>query len=680
MDPIHLRSDELEYELGLRGIFNLANNRARTAALREILIHESLGRSVIPNRSDGLVSSGDEIKNCEAIFRNISEILGSSTLAEAGQKECMSRLIHLKNRLIRIVPADPTQMQLLKDFIEKVNKCTASLEQHLGPASQTASEEQGAHQSPTQLPAVENPFGTNTNICRTPIVVSPVAAPRKSCQRTEINLISIESEIRALSSKNSMRPSTPPIFNSRLPTIQINESIFGNMCLVEQENSERVSIRSNLNPQANSFNPISNGGAAVSAVAQRKSNQAIHSYTYETENRQETHNENLRNPREREINNLWGANNWRANEADFPQPFAVDNQNVRQNNNNHQYNGQAPSQPATRRNNVDFPNPIFNDYSNTRAEFRGQDRSRKTVPVHQWRITFSGDGKGLHLYDFLSQIRLYKESEQVASHELLSSIVHLFSGRARLWYQSVHGYYRSWDELVAAMRKEFLPPGYDFMLLDSISNRAQKPHETASEYIMHMKSLFNCLSVEISEEHMLFIIRKNFLQQYAISIAPMYIANLNHLSDVCRRIDSAYNKNTRIPLPFTEPQNPFNRNFQRPFHGTRELNMVDDEQGFAETENDVELCAIRRQFNNNIKREQPREQPLSRSTGKVKCWNCSGEGHIFPQCTEEKRGKFCYKCGKADVITWHCPNCTGNAERNLESNGVNPNSTTIAPQ
>lgn len=63
-------------------------------------------------------------------------------------------------------------------------------------------------------------------------------------------------------------------------------------------------------------------------------------------------------------------------------------------------------------------------------------RSQKCVPVHQWKVFFSGDGKGLHLYDFLSQISMYKRSEQVSDEEMLASIVHLLNGRARLWYQA----------------------------------------------------------------------------------------------------------------------------------------------------------------------------------------------------------------------------------------------------
>lgn len=101
---------------------------------------------------------------------------------------------------------------------------------------------------------------------------------------------------------------------------------------------------------------------------------------------------------------------------------------------------------------------------------------RRTVPVHQWKLSFSGDSKGLHLYDFLSQIELYKCSERVSNAELLAAIVHLLNGPARMWYQSMHGVFRSWEELVAALKNAFLPPNYNYIFLSDISNRFQRPN------------------------------------------------------------------------------------------------------------------------------------------------------------------------------------------------------------
>lgn len=102
---------------------------------------------------------------------------------------------------------------------------------------------------------------------------------------------------------------------------------------------------------------------------------------------------------------------------------------------------------------------------------RRPDIPRKTVPIHQWKISFGGDGKGLHLFDFLDQILVYQRSERVPSDELLSSVVHLLTGRAKLWYRSVFDTIYTWDEFVIELKREFLPKNYEYMLLADISSR-----------------------------------------------------------------------------------------------------------------------------------------------------------------------------------------------------------------
>lgn len=75
------------------------------------------------------------------------------------------------------------------------------------------------------------------------------------------------------------------------------------------------------------------------------------------------------------------------------------------------------------------------DASDVEVEYQ-QRSTRRTVPLHQWKLALSGDGHGIHLYDFLSEIQMLKRAEGISDEELLSSIVHLLAGRARLWYRS----------------------------------------------------------------------------------------------------------------------------------------------------------------------------------------------------------------------------------------------------
>lgn len=88
------------------------------------------------------------------------------------------------------------------------------------------------------------------------------------------------------------------------------------------------------------------------------------------------------------------------------------------------------------------------------------------------------------------------------------------------------------------------------MLLSDISSRVQKPSRSFAEYITHMKSLFNCLTIPMAEPHKMFLVQNNLLPKYAIGVAPLNIHTLDQLSDACRRIDGAHNRQTALRMPF----------------------------------------------------------------------------------------------------------------------------------
>lgn len=178
--------------------------------------------------------------------------------------------------------------------------------------------------------------------------------------------------------------------------------------------------------------------------------------------------------------------------------------------------------------------------------------NRRGVPVNKWRIFFSGNGRGWELLDFLSQVTMYQRAELVSNEELLYSVIHLLNGRARLWYQSVYDSIETWDELVIALKEEFLPEQYDYALLYEIGNRKQKLNESFSEYIVQMKSLFKWMDMPISDRYKAYLIRRNLLARYTTAIAPLHIESLAQLSEACRRIDNAMLPLNRVtqPLPF----------------------------------------------------------------------------------------------------------------------------------
>lgn len=303
------------------------------------------------------------------------------------------------------------------------------------------------------------------------------------------------------------------------------------------------------------------------------------------------------------------------------------------------------------------PNQGNNVYTSQQPTFR--NHVRKTVPINQWRINFSGDGQGLHLYDFLSQVAMLQRAEQVSDEELLYSVVHLLSGRAKQWYGSVYGTFNSWRDLVDAFKYEFLPTNYEYSLLDDISNRKQKSTESFGEYLTHMQSLFRCVSLPIPEQHKLYIVQKNLSPRYSLCVAPIEIRSLKQLAEVCRRVDSANTTNrTAIGLPF-EQQSQNSGSRWRNNYRSNQVHEIENEQISAE-DCENELCAVRHQRRQNpstVEKKSDREN---------NCYNCKKSGHAFRTCPEPRKGVFCYICGGQDVTSKTCNRCClGNEEGNL---------------
>lgn len=342
-------------------------------------------------------------------------------------------------------------------------------------------------------------------------------------------------------------------------------------------------------------------------------------------------------------------------------------------------------------------NGLDNPQNNTGPNISA-NRIRKTVPVHQWRCSFSGDGKGAHLYDFLTQVSIFQRSEHVSNVDLFESIIHLLNGRARLWYLATRDQYENWNDFVVALKAEFLPENYDFILMNDISNRVQKQNESFAEFITQMLSAFKCLSIELSEDYKLFIVKRNLLPKYSEAIAPFQIQTLAQLSQMCRSIDNSNVIKRNHSLPFQQYPS-YTDNFRN--HFGRDINLVDSATSSAainetdttnipsfsknsdanfvehrgnqtddQSENELQEVWA---FQNN--RPQRRMQNGQYGTTRPKCWNCLQEGHLWQNCAVRKEVVFCYSCGFRGVVSINCPKCRGNDSRDPGRQGkaLDPN-------
>lgn len=292
--------------------------------------------------------------------------------------------------------------------------------------------------------------------------------------------------------------------------------------------------------------------------------------------------------------------------------------------------------------------------------FENQRRSRRTIPVNQWNVKFSGEG-GMSLSEFLGEVELFAQSEQFSDQELFASAIHLFSGHARKWFKANYDDFMSWEELVVALKEEFQSENYDFLLLSEIDSRLQGKDEPFSSFLAEMRILFGKLNASLSEKYKLFVLKKNMIPSHAMAISMLNITSVRELAIVCKRLDSAkflqdkQNSASGIAC-FVEPayRTPFTRRVYR-----NNVNEVEGSDVPFQEENEV--SELRRNFNTRKPeyKNPGNDQRQSGETFEKLCYNCDGKDHFFRNCTAERK-IFCYICGQKGATVNTCPRCRAN--------------------
>lgn len=723
MDPIYLNPKELEYELLIRSVTDKTTAREKTLALRELLKHEASGACNIPDDSSFLFSPENEIQTCSFILRDILSILMEIYESRCDNRlaEAENRLLHVRDRVARIRPntekdhddVKEVHSRTLKEIEKLVEFKSAFHRRGRGIRHSLPNDNQNqfllpvhVHKSLSQ--ATVGLVPNETELTNFPInSLSSENRDLEGAHGSSNPPIRINESNMLTSNDVPSRAITPEIFQTSPNAIRESLFDFRNLSLLEQREVESRR-RENADTEGNAdrrINEISTNNRSNRTVqhlnipARRPtilSIPAIQSlpcanntqvdrqafanrrYISELSNNNRVDNrmpdhfqqdirsqlnnpENIYNQTQRvQINSM----------PDFELPnnqyvnrYLQGDNEYRDHHVEQQINGHRPMMRSSR---YGRPCEPLIEPANNNNTFGVQRGNRRYVPVNQWRLSFSGDGKGLQLLDFLSQILMYQRAEQVPNDELLYSMIHLFTGRAKLWFQSVYDSINNWDELVQALKDEFLPSNYEFTLFNDISNRKQKPNESFSEFITHMKSLFKWIMVPMSERHKLFIIQNNLLPKYALAVAPLCLRSLEQLSEACKRIDNLAVVNRPQALPFENPINAIGPRFNQ--YG-RAPNVYEIEERFPLPNNNWEISALSQNVNryqNRLNPNDPRNN-TNNFQNRNSCWNCGSLGHSFRFCTTARRGIFCYTCGLKEVTTKDCNICTGNGRRDLQT-------------
>lgn len=276
---------------------------------------------------------------------------------------------------------------------------------------------------------------------------------------------------------------------------------------------------------------------------------------------------------------------------------------------------------------------------------------KKSIPVNQWNVKFSGDESGLSLSEFLGEVELFAKSERLSREDLFDSAVHLFSGAARKWFKAHYLELHSWDELVEGLKFEYQPEYYDYMLLSEIDSRFQGKDETFCSFLAEMQILFGKLGHPLGEHHKLYILRKNMHSSYAVALATVETNTVRQLAIICKRIDSSklmqvkQGMTTASQVRYVEPAFRTPVNFNKRFQNVNEI-----EEEYEPRDNMIEAMRF------NVQGDRVQNKIL-------KCFKCEGTGHMHRDCKVPQAFYFCYNCGLKNVTVSNCPNC--NKYKNL---------------
>lgn len=645
MDPIHLTTEEQDYELNIRGVFNLSTARQKTTWIREFLKKEMDGERTVSQSRVEQLNPISELSRCTSILEEIISVMETEGVNLSERLDCRSRLIHVIDRIKRAKPTSPEdQTAVYEILVEAENRLSQF------PATVFSG-----------VPSIQAPPVDSIHSSPLAGIIENIQSVRRSGieKSNEVGSIDSLNNAEQVEDRQPRRSILNPTVRDFVPERAMDEDIA----------DSRVRIPSLNQQQMQTWQQVEVNTQRVSTLPSLGVLEQI-------------------NPEQNQ------SNNRRVNPFRLWQARTVESDGFRDEARYIRPTPQAGSVGPTRhsiplasagrenpaasigRENPDFvlrrEFPIIHtDRENpeevSRRDFPFDRLNRKYVPVHQWRLAYSGDGQGIHLYDFLSELRMLQRAEGVSDAELLSSVVHLLTGRARLWYRSWFDTFHNWDGFVAAMKTEFLPPKYDYKLLSTISNRKQKQSETFAEYVSLMLSLFRHLSIAVEERHKLGIIEENMLPKYATATSVIEINSLEQLSNVCRRVDFAYSKEPFMPSLdcITEPRVASRQTFNRS-RDVHELDMVQQNRGnaprvFGGSRNSAQVSSGEvAPLNQNpsgfqaISQGGARDGLVSTIRG---CFNCRQPGHSYNVCPVPRRGTFCYRCGTPNATTFSCRQC-----------------------
>lgn len=253
----------------------------------------------------------------------------------------------------------------------------------------------------------------------------------------------------------------------------------------------------------------------------------------------------------------------------------------------------------------------------------------KSFNINSLNLKFKGD---TCVRNFVSRLEELRLARNLSEAQIFRGFPEILDGPALSWFRSNRSNFKTYREIIVALKEDFDIPDLDHLLLQEIRARTQAKSETIVSFVSTILGMFDRLEKKVSEEMKLDILSRNIRPEYSRDLALQDIHSIEHLKALCKRIELSQVKAAQ----FREPNS---------------SNQVEKSSPAPARNSEV-----RNKFPNRHSMSKHFVASVSKNNSRPPCFRCGMNNHSTSVC-RNSREIVCYKCGAKGVRTPDCPKC-----------------------